>query len=91
MLEAQRNYLIQEAQMQAKALQKIGVRRRATLSITVFGILLAYSGFVIEASVLRGASGIVITICGGSAALFISIGYKNGKKNVEHILEVAQK
>jgi len=91
MPKTQRDYLIQEAKMQTKALQRIGVWRRAAWSVMVVGILLAYTGFLPEIHILKGIFGIVTAILGGSAALLIHIGYQNGKKNVEHILEAAQK
>jgi len=91
MPKIQRGYLLREAQMQAKALQRIGVWRRAAMSVAVVGILLAYTGFVPEINILRGVLGIVITVLGGGVAFLIHIGYKNGKKNVEHILEAAQR
>ena len=91
MPEIQKDYLIREAEMQARALQRIGVWRRAAMSVAVVGILLAYTGFVPEMHILRGVFGIVITILGGGVALLIHTGYKNGKKNVEHILEAVQR
>lgn len=91
MSEAQRDYLIREAKMQTRALQRIGVWRRLALSAAVVGILLAYTGFAPEINILRGVFGIALTILAGGAAFLISVGYKNGKKNVEHILEAAQR
>ena len=61
------------------------------MSVAVVGVLLAYTSFVPEVNILRGVFGIVITVLGGSTAFLINIGYQNGKKNVEHILEAAQK
>ncbi len=91
MPEAYKNYLIQEASMQARALKRISIWRRGALSLTGIGILLTYMGFVTEINILRGVFGIVLAVVGGGIALLIHIGYKNGKKNVEHILKAVQK
>lgn len=86
-----RERLIREARMQTRALQRIGVWKRAALSVAVVGILLIYTGMTQEVNILRGVFGGIITVSGGAAALLIHIGYRNGKKNVERILEAAQR
>lgn len=91
MSETYKHYLIQEAKMQARALERIAAWRRAALSVAGIGILLAYIGFVTQINILRGVFGIVTAVLGGGIALLIHIGYKNGKRNVEHILKAVQK
>lgn len=73
--------------MQTKALQRIGVWRRMAWSVAVIGVLLTYTGFMPEISILRGVSGILMAVLGSGAAYVIGTGYKNGKKNVERMLE----
>lgn len=88
MSETEKNQLILEAKMQAKALQRLSVWKRAALSLAAVGILLIYTGFFREPNMLRGVLGILITAAAGSAALLIQIGKRHGMKNVENILKL---
>lgn len=91
MSERKRDCLIREAGMQARALRRIKVWRRAALSVAAVGMLLVYTGLILENNILRGVFGTIITILGAGAGALIHIGYRNGKRNVERILEAAQR
>lgn len=88
MSDIEKNQLILEAKMQTKALQRLGVWKRAALSLAAIGILLIYTGFFMETNILRGVLGILITAVFGSAARFIQVGRRHGIKNVENILKL---
>lgn len=90
MSEAKRKFLIEEAQMQTKALRRLEIWKRAALSLMVIGGLLAYAGFTIEPNILRGVFGILTAAVSGMAAYLISVGCRHGKKNVENILKAAE-
>lgn len=90
MSEARKEFLIREARMQTKALQRLGIWKRAALSIMVIGGIMAYTGFVLDLNIVRGVLGIVTALVFGTAALLISIGRRHGKKNVENILKASE-
>ena len=89
MPEAKREFLIREAKMQTKALQRLGIWKRAALSMMVIGGILAYTGFVPDFSILGGVLGIATAAVSGIAALLIGMGCRRGKRNVENILKAA--
>lgn len=90
MSDAERTMLIQEAKMQTEALMRLAIWRRAALSLMTLGILLSFWSFVIQIHILRGVFGIVCAAAAGGAAFLISVGRRNGKRNVEKILKAAE-
>ncbi len=90
MPETQREFLIREAKMQTEALQRIGAWRRLALSAMAISGLMAYTGFLQEANILRGVFGIGIAVISGGVSFLTSVGKENGKKNVEKILKAAE-
>lgn len=90
MSDERKECLLAEARMQTKALHRLGVWKRAALSLAVIGIILMYTGIGAETNLLREVFGLIFTVSAGSAALVIHIGQKHGKRNVEHILKAAE-
>lgn len=91
MSQTDKNMLILEAKQQTEALLRLGIWRRAALSLMSLGVLLSFWSFVIQFHILRGVLGILLTLTAGAAAALISIGKRNGQKNVEHILQAAER
>ena len=89
MSETKKEFLIREAKMQAQALRRLGIWKRAALSLMVIGGLSAYTGFVTDPNIVRGVFGILTAAVSGMAAYMITLGSRRGKKNVDHILEAA--
>ncbi|MDO4325213.1 MAG: hypothetical protein Q4E24_04120 [bacterium] len=87
MSDAEKKMLIREAKMQTEALMRLGIWRRAALSLMALGILLSFWSFVIQIHILAGIFGILVAVLAGWASFLITVGTKNGKKNVEKILK----
>lgn len=92
MSDVRKECLLAEARMQMKALHRLGVWKRAALSLVVIGVILMYTGIGGEGNgnILREVFGFIFAVSAGGAALLIHIGQKHGKRNVEHILEAAE-
>lgn len=84
-----KNRLSQEAELQMKALARISRWKTAALFISAVGAAFVYAGFAgIQRNLFLGIPGILLTAAGfGSAAVF-NLGLKNGRRNVEKILNV---
>lgn len=81
--------LIKEAEMQLSALKKINAWKRIALIVSTFGVAAAYAGFSgAPASPFLGILGILLIIAGIFAAAVINLGLKNGRRNVEKIINV---
>ena len=84
--------LLEEARRQSEALKSISRWRSTAFIIAAVGAALIYGGVVREA--LRTpliAVGSVITALAIAAAIFCDMGIRNGRKNVEKILDAAEK
>lgn len=91
MSDVRKEHLLNEARMQTKALHRLGVWKRAALSLAVIGIILIYTGAGDEGNILREVFGFISAVSAGGAALLIHIGQRHGKKNVERILNAAER
>lgn len=83
--------LLEEARRQSQALKSISRWRSAAFIIAAVGAVLIYGGVVRES--LRTpliAAGAVITALGLAAAILCDMGIRNGRKNVEKILDAAE-
>lgn len=90
MRELNRKELINEAEMQSKALKMISRWRAGAMLIASVGILLAYVGFSASPSNLfLGIAGIVVVLAGALAAVTLNVGIHNGRENVEKLLDAA--
>ena len=87
-----RQMLIEEARKQSEALRSISRWRSIAFIIAAVGAALIYGGVV--RSAMRTpliAIGAVITALGLAAAVVCDMGIRNGRKNVEKILDAAEK
>lgn len=66
--------------MQAQALRRLGIWKRAALSLMVIGGLSAYTGFVTDPNIVRGVFGILTAAVSGMAAYVITLGSRRGKR-----------
>jgi len=90
MSEAKKKMLMKEARMQTEALMRLAVWRRAALSLMALGVLLGYWSIAIHHNTVAGIIGVLAAMIAGGVAFLISVGRKNGKKNVEKILKAVE-
>lgn len=84
--------LLAEAKMQTKALENLKKWFRNFIGFSTIGLVITYYG--IQGSGVRfafGIFGIITIIVCILAAIIINMGIKNGKLNVEKILELAER
>ena len=84
--------LSKEADMQIKALKKINRSKIIALAVSTLGVAAAYAGFggIIQ-SLFLGVLGVIITVAAAAAALIFNLGLKNGRRNVEKMLNILEK
>lgn len=84
-----RNRLSQEAGLQLKALKQIGRWKMTALAVSAAGAAAIYAGFGgASRNLFLGIPGILLLIGGvGSAAVF-NLGIRNGRRNVEKMLNL---
>ena len=88
----ERRSLSKEAEMQIKALKKIGQWRGLAIAVSTLGVAMAYAGLAgLVPSVFLGVSGIVLTVLAAAAALVFNLGLKNGRRNVEKMLQILER
>lgn len=82
-----RKKLMLEAELQLKALKKINIWKLAAIAFSTIGVALAYAGFAGSSrNIFLGILGIILTLVCLMAALLLNHGLRNGRKNVEKIL-----
>ncbi len=81
-----------EAEMQIKALKKISKWKIYSIGISMIGVAITYAGFAgTEKNIFMSILGIVIMIISTISAVIFNLGLKNGKRNVEKMLNVLHK
>ena len=84
--------LSKEAKMQIKALKKISQWKTFALGISVIGVAVTYAGIAgAEKNIFMSILGIAILIISTIVAIILNLGLKNGRKNVEKMLNVLKK
>ena len=86
------NRLAGEARLQIRALKKISVWRTLAIAISTIGVALLYAGYAGN-SVRHfiGIPGILMVLLGTFGAIIFNLGLKNGRRNVEKILNILDK
>lgn len=85
---AQKRKLSIEAQMQLNALKKINIWKNVALAFSTLGVAATYAGIAGNSrSLFLSVLGVIIIIVGLGIALILNLGIKNGKRNVEKILD----
>jgi hypothetical protein len=84
--------LMQEAKQQSQALKTIGRWRTIGFVVAAVGAVLLYNGLTgAGRSIPLIAIGTVIVAAGMAAAILCDMGIRNGRRNVEKILDAAQR
>lgn len=84
--------LSKEAEMQVKALKKINQWKNIAVAISAIGVAITYAGMAsAERNTFLGILGIIVIVVGIVSAIVINLGLKNGRRNVEKILNVLDK
>lgn len=86
-----KSQLIEEARRQSEALKRLSAWRAWAFAFSAVGIFLAYLGFSRTGNIVLGLFGTLIMILGIAAAGVINQGIRNGSRNVNRILDAAQK
>lgn len=85
----EKDYLIIEAKMQMKALNKINEWKKLAMIVSTVGVAIAYAGIsATPSNLFLGIPGIFLTLAGAAAAVVTNLGLKNGKRNVEKMIQV---
>ncbi len=78
-----------EAQMQLHALKKLNIWKNIAIAFSTLGVAAAYAGIAGNSrSLFLSVLGVIIIFAGLSIALILNLGIKNGRRNVEKILDV---
>ena len=87
----ERRNLSNEARMQITALKRIYHWRTASLAISAIGVALTYAGMAgANRNLFLGISGIIIIVLCTITAIILNLGVRNGKRNVEKILDILE-
>lgn len=87
----EKDRLKKEAEMQINALKKINAWKKLAIAVSTFGVAAAYAGIHgTEHSLFLGISGILLIIAGFLAASVMNLGIKNGRRNVEKMINVLE-
>ena len=85
---AEKNRLSKEAEMQIHSLHRIGVWRTIAIAFSTLGVAITYAGLAgRNQSIFLGILGIILIIVSVCFAIVFNLGIKNGKRNVEKILD----
>jgi len=85
----EKNRLSKEVKLQTNALQRISRWKTTAIALSTLGVALTYAGFASESSHLFfGISGILLILLGTAGAVVLNLGLKNGKRNVEKMLNL---
>ena len=84
--------LIREAGRQSEALRTISKWRALAMAVAANGAVLIYGGAVhVSMRVPLLVSGVLLMAIGLAAAILCDMGIRNGRKNVEKILDAADR
>lgn len=81
--------LSKEAEMQIRALRRISLWKTIAIAFSTLGVALTYAGLAgRNQSIFLGILGIILIIVSACCAIVLNLGLKNGRRNVEKILDV---
>ena len=85
----EKNRLSKEAEMQIHYLLRISVWRTIAIAFSTLGVAITYAGLAgRNQSIFLGILGIILIIVSTGCAIVLGLGLKNGRRNVEKILDV---
>ena len=78
-----------EAEMQIKALKTINIWKTIAIAVSTLGVAAAYAGMAgTSRNLFLGIPGVIIMLVGLAGALIMNLGLKNGRRNVERMLNI---
>lgn len=81
--------LSKEAEMQLAALKRINRWKIMALAVSAVGVAVTYAGMAgAERNLFLGIPGILVIVLGTVGAMVLNLGLKNGRRNVEKILDI---
>ncbi len=84
--------MMKEAEMQIKALKKIDKWKLGAIAFSTIGVALTYAGMAGDSRHLfLGILGIILIIVSMAAAFLLNLGLRNGRRNIEKILNAVEK
>lgn len=83
--------LSQEAEMQLTALKRINRWKNTALILSAAGVAIAYNGLAGGRNLILGILGIILIVVGALCAIILNLGLKNGRRNVEKIIDILDK
>lgn len=84
--------MMKEAELQLKALKKINIWKLIAIAFSTIGVAVTYAGLAGQSRhIFLGILGIVTILVSMLAALLLNLGLRNGRKNVEKILNIVDK
>ena len=84
----EKELLVSEVKMQMTALEKINVWKKLAIFVSAIGVAIAYTGMSGTPSILfLSIPGIFLTIAGFFSAAVLNLGLKNGRRNVEKMID----
>lgn len=88
----EKKQMMYESKMQIKMLKNLSNWSRNTMALSSIGVVMAYYG--LSQSGIKfafGIFGVVFAVICVIACLIINLGIRNGRRNVNHILELINK
>lgn len=86
---AERNRLSQEAKLQTKALHQISRWKMIALAVSAVGIASFYTGCTGQRwNLFFDICGLLLLLIGAGSAAVFNLGLKNGRRNVEKIINL---
>ena len=84
--------ILTEAELQQKALKKIQLWKNIAIAISTLGVAVAYAGIAgTSRNLFFGILGVIIILVGLAGALLLNLGLRNGRRNVERMLNLLGK
>lgn len=91
MNDVEKKRLSKEAQMQLAALKTIRMWRTVAVALSTIGVAVTYAAMAGESrSLAWGIPGICLIVISAGCAAVLNLGLKNGRRNVEKILNVLE-
>ncbi len=88
----EKSRLSKEAKMQLAALKKINHWKVTALAVSAIGVAFTYAGLAGDkCNIFLGILGITVILVGTVSAIVLNLGLKNGRRNVEKILETLER
>ena len=87
----EKDNLLIEAKMQMTALRRINAWKKLAIIVSTIGVAIAYAGMSGTPSHLfPGILGIFLTMSGFILAAIMNLGLKNGRRNVDKMLDMIE-